>query len=330
MIRLGLRLSIGGGREAVTRLIVMSLAVAIGVGMLLATLATMNALGRQDARAAWLATTSIGPPIHPPSANPVEAAPSASTSGSLSWLVSTDQFGKQPIVRVDVAAADENPLVPPGIPRLPGPGQFYASPALSQLLHTTPAAMLGDRFTGVQVGTIGLTALASSNDLVIVVGHAASTMANVPGATQINAFATSSSDAGPDSFGSTGLQAVLAVMALVLLFPVLVFISTATRLSAARREQRMASMRLVGATLRQVTVVAAVEAVLGAAAGTALGFVVYLLAHAGLMHVSFTGKPFEPADLSLSIGDVLLVGLGVPVAASIAARVALRRVHVSP
>jgi hypothetical protein len=330
MIRLGLRLSVGGGRAAVSRLIVMALAVAIGVGMLLTTLATMNALGRQDARAAWLATTSSFGPIHPRQAGPGTASSSVPASGSLWWLVSTDQFDKQPIVRVDVAAADAQPLVPPGIPRLPAAGQFYASPALTQLLRTTPADELGDRFAGVQVGTIGPTALASPQDLVIVIGDHASTLAALPEAAQISAFVTSSSSAGPDSFGSTGLQAVLAIMALVLLFPVLVFISTATRLSAARREQRMAAMRLIGATLRQVTVIAAVEAVLGAAAGTALGFAAYLLAHPLLTHVSLTGKPFEPGDLSLSIGDTLLAALGVPIAAGVAARVALRRVQVSP
>ena len=40
---------------------------------------------------------------------------------------------------------------------------------------------------------------------------------------------------------------VLSVVAPALLMPVLIFIGTATRLSAARREQRFAAMRLVGA-----------------------------------------------------------------------------------
>ena len=52
----------------------------------------------------------------------------------------------------------------------------------------------------------------------------------------------------------------------------LIFIGTATRLSAARREQRFAAMRLVGATPRQISVVAAVEATVAAVAGTAVGF----------------------------------------------------------
>jgi hypothetical protein len=346
VIRLGLRLSFGGGKEAIFRLVVMAFAVAIGVGLLLATLATMNALGQQNARAAWLAATPTcwstasdasttcgsGEIAHghwpPPSTD--SGSPSQSASGALWWLVSTDQFDKALIVRVDLASASGHPPRPPGIPRLPGPGQFYASPALSKLLRSTPTSELGHQFAGIQVGTIGPSGLASPSDLVIVIGHNASALTDVPGVGQITGFAASSGTGGPDSLGSTGLQAVLAVMALVLLFPVLVFISTATRLSAARREQRLASMRLVGATLRQITVFAAVEAVAAAAAGTVLGFALYFLAHPALAHVSLTGEPFEPGELSLSIGDALLVALGVPAAAGVAARVALRRVRFSP
>ena len=47
---------------------------------------------------------------------------------------------------------------------------------------------------------------------------------------------------------SNGIDLILSVVALALLLPVLIFIATATRLSAARREQRFAAMRLVGAT----------------------------------------------------------------------------------
>ena len=54
MIRLGLRLTLNGGREAAVRLAVTSAAVALGVGLLLVALAGMNALNAQNARTAWL------------------------------------------------------------------------------------------------------------------------------------------------------------------------------------------------------------------------------------------------------------------------------------
>ncbi len=51
MIRLGLRLTLNGGREAFVRLVVTALAVTLGVFLLLVTLASMNALNSQNA--AW-------------------------------------------------------------------------------------------------------------------------------------------------------------------------------------------------------------------------------------------------------------------------------------
>ena len=56
MIRLGLRLTLNGGREATVRLVITALAVALGVGLLLVTLAGINAVNSQNARYAWLET----------------------------------------------------------------------------------------------------------------------------------------------------------------------------------------------------------------------------------------------------------------------------------
>jgi cell division protein FtsX len=66
-----------------------------------------------------------------------------------------------------------------------------------------------------------------------------------------------------------GIDLILSVTSAALLFPVLIFIGTATRLTAARREQRFAAMRLIGATPRQVSVISAVESTVAAVAGTA-------------------------------------------------------------
>ena len=110
----------------------------------------------------------------------------------------------------------------------------------------------------------------------------------------------------------------------------LVFLATATRLAAARREQRFAAMRLVGATPRQMSVIAGVETTVAAISGVIGGFVLFVILQPALDHVSITGVPFAPGDLSLNAIDVFLVALGVPVAAALASRVALRRVVASP
>ena len=56
MIRLGLRLTLGSGREAALRLLVVAAAVALGVGVLLFALAGVNGLHAQTDRGAWLDT----------------------------------------------------------------------------------------------------------------------------------------------------------------------------------------------------------------------------------------------------------------------------------
>jgi hypothetical protein len=231
MIRLGLRLTVNGGREAVIRLAVITLAVAFGVGMLLITLAGINAVHAQNARYAWLVGTSSG--SHSPALS-VTATP----ADPLWWLLSGDQFHGQVIGRVDVAATGPHSPVPPGIAQLPGPGQFYASPALTKLLQSTPAAELGARYPGVQIGTIGASALPTPNALIIVVGHAPAQLSQVPNADEITRISTTtpSSCAGTCyaiGIDANGIDLVLSVVAAAVLFPVLIFIGTATRLSAA-------------------------------------------------------------------------------------------------
>jgi hypothetical protein len=323
MIRLGLRLTLRSGREAALRVIVTAAAVALGVGLLLFALAGVNGLRAQTDRGAWLNTSAQTPP----------SLSSSSTSDRLWWLLSVDQFGNQAIDRVNVAATGPSAPIPPGIPHLPGPGEFYASPALTNLLASVPASELRDRFPGRQIGTIGAAALPSPNSLVIVIGHDARQLSQVPGAVEVRGIQRTLSNCySCQSGGGSGpiLQWILAGGATALLLPVLILIATASRLSAARREERFAAMRLVGATPHQISVIAAVEATVAALAGVAVGFALFYLFRPLLFHVPFTGAPLVQGDLSLNWIDVVLVVIGVPIAAAASARVALRRVRIAP
>jgi hypothetical protein len=329
VIGLGLRLAVSGGREAITRLVIVAAAVGIGVGLLLTVISAVNAVGVQNDRYAWLDT---GAPA-------ASGGATATTSRDPLWaLFTADLFNGQGIYRADVAATGPMSPVPPGIPRDPGPGQYYISPALSALLRSAPADELADRYPGHQAGLIGEAALPSPDSLVIVVGRPVAQMSHLPGAAQVTSFNTTP----PSGCGShstcvirgglepAGVDFVLSAVALALLLPVLIFIGTATRLSAARREQRFATMRLVGATPRQVSLIAAVESAVAAAAGVAIGFGLFFVLRVPLAAIPFTGQPFFPAELSLSLPDILAVAVGVPAAAAVAARLALRRVNISP
>jgi hypothetical protein len=320
MIRLGLRLTFGSGREAALRVLVTAAAVALGVGLLLVTLAGVNGLHAQTDRGAWLDTAA-------------QASVPSSTPNQLWWLSGTDQFAGQVIDQVDVAATGPKAPVPPGLSRPPGPGEYFASPALTTLLRSEPANELRDRYPARQIGTIGAAALPSPNSLVIVIGHTAQELSQVPGAVRVAAIQRTPADcyACQSTIGSGPvLEFILAAGAVALLLPVLILIAMASRLSAVRREERFAAMRLVGATPRQISVVSAVEAVVAAVAGVAVGFALFFAFRPLLYHVPFTGAPFAQGDLSLHLIDILLVVIGVPVAAVVSARLALRRVQVSP
>jgi hypothetical protein len=329
VIRLGLRLAVSGGREAVVRLVIVAAAVGIGVGLLLTVVSAVNAVGMQNGRYAWLDT---GTPATP------GGATTAAGRDPLWLLFTADSFDGQAIYRADVAATGPGSPVPPGIPRDPGPGQYYISPALSALLRSAPADELADRYPGHQAGLIGEAGLPSPDSLVIVVGRSAAQMSHLPGAAKVTSLNTTP-PSGCGNHGTcvirggltpSGIDLVLSVVALALLMPVLIFIGTATRLSAARREQRFAAMRLVGASPRQVSLIAAVESALAAAAGVAIGFGLFFVLRIPLATIPFTGQPFFPAELSLTLPDIVAVAVGVPAASVVAARLALRRVNISP
>ncbi|MBB5867830.1 cell division protein FtsX [Allocatelliglobosispora scoriae] len=320
MIGLGLRLVLASGREAAVRLLVIAVAVGVGTGLLLAVLACINATHAQNARFGWL-NTAVAPPAAYATADPMW------------WSLSRDYFDGQTIGRVDVAAIGPHAPVPPGIPRLPGPGEYYASPALSALLHTTPAAQLADRFAGHEIGTMGAAALPSPDSLLVIVGRTPAEASRLPFAKQVTRIMTADPGNCAECYVGTpaaGMELVLGVVAVALLFPVLIFIGTATRLAATRREQRFAAMRLVGATPGQIAVLSAVESGLAAVVGTGLGFALFLTFRDPLAEIPFTGVRFFTDDLNLNVIDALAVVVGIPLGTVLAARLALRRVQISP
>ena len=236
-----------------------------------------------------------------------------------------DHWQGRRLVRMDVAALAGDAPVPPGLPRVPAAGETFVSPALADLLVTTPADQLGDRF-GEVVGTIGPAGLMAPDELAAVVGRDAGSL-RADGARVVAEL----NGTRPIPVPTNPLIRILVVIALVgALAPVAVFVASATRLSAARREQRLAALRLAGATPGQVTRLAAVEALVatvpGALGGVLLFFVLRpVIAMVPLGQATWFPDTIVPPVLP-AIGLLLLVQV-VGVGAAVAA---LRRVTVSP
>ncbi|MFI6599473.1 FtsX-like permease family protein [Nonomuraea sp. NPDC050536] len=316
MILLGLRLSLRSGRETAARLALIVAGVAVGVAVLLATLSLFNAYQAADGRPCWECTRGTAPSGW---------ALDATADGAL-WNLREDYYAGQTIKRLDAAALGDRAPVIPGLSRMPGPGQYYASPALARLLDSAPREQLADRFPGTRAGLIGQAALSGPDELAVVVGRTPVEVAAMIGTRQVDTV-----DTAPAVDESTDVYRFgFGIAAIGLIVPLLVLVGTATRLAAARRETRFAAIRLVGATSRQVNVLAAVDAALGALLGALAGVAVFQLVRPAVAGIRITGARFFPDTAVPGPWQYAAVLACVPLAAACAALWSLRRVRISP
>ncbi|MHB8959314.1 MAG: FtsX-like permease family protein [Candidatus Limnocylindrales bacterium] len=311
MIRLGWRLAVAGGRSGATVTALTALAVAVGTAILLFALSFEPALATRYDHAAWRDTAG--------------QLPLATADHGLMLARTDDHWQGQHLTRMDVAALSADAPVPPGLDRVPAAGQVYVSPALEQLMAANPADELGDRF-GAITGTITAAGLMSPDELAVVVGRDPASL-RAEGARVV----TTLDGTGTIPMPRNDLIRILVVIAVIgALAPVAMLVATATRLSAARRERRLAALRLAGATPGQVTILAAIEALAatipGALGGVLLFFAVRpLIAQVPLMQATWFPESIVPP----LVPAVAMLAL-VPVVGVVAAVVALRRLNVSP
>ena len=89
-------------------------------------------------------------------------------------------------------------------------------------------------------------------------------------------------------------------------------------------------MRLVGATPRQVNVVASVESGVSAVFGTLLGIGAFLAVRPVLAQISFSGARFYERTITPTAAGYAAMLIVVPILATLASLWSLRRVRVSP
>ena len=135
MIRLGLRLTLTGGREAAVRLAVIAAAVALGVGLLLVT-PRRHQRGQRPERPLRLARTPASPAG---SAERVRDADASRRPAVVAAARPTTSTARPSTGSTSPPPGPDSP-VPPGIPRLPGPGRVLrlARAQRAAALHTRP------------------------------------------------------------------------------------------------------------------------------------------------------------------------------------------------
>ncbi|WP_374009357.1 FtsX-like permease family protein [Leifsonia sp. LS-T14] len=129
---------------------------------------------------------------------------------------------------------------------------------------------------------------------------------------------------------TAALYQLLAVVALALLVvPLVALGGSAARLSARRRDDRLASLRLLGATPRLVTALTVIESTLLALAGAIVGVIVNLAVSPLIALIPFRGHPLGMSVL-LGAGWTAAAVAGVGLLAAVSAVVGLRGVILSP
>lgn len=238
---------------------------------------------------------------------------------------SLDFHGHQIHPKVIAATGPDSP-VPPGLDRLPAPGEVMVSPEVRRLLDSPDGAALRNRIPGTVVGVIGRSGIPDPGDKVMFIGARPEQLAGDQKPEEVYGYG-----AERDGFGgSIIIVSMLAPAAVVLVLPLLIFVTTASRMGAAQRERRLAALRLIGLDARQVRRVAAGESLVGAAAGLIVGVGFFLVLREWIDDINLFGLRAYGEDFVPSWPLALLIALLIPTLAVGSSLVSLRRIIIEP
>ncbi|WP_405866806.1 FtsX-like permease family protein [Streptomyces sp. NBC_00005] len=311
------------GRRGLQSHLLAAGAAAVGAFVMLVMIAACLGSGTRADRTAW-------------------RTPEPAKHGTAVQALATTYVRHEPVTVVSLAQLSGRAATPapPGLSAFPKQGEVYVSPALADLLHKLPAGQLADRFPKVtSYGTVGAAGLASPDELVAVVGRApgdsAVSKAADGGASWFDIGQTARAEVSGFSSGKasmfTASDQTMTLLGLVLLaMPVVVLSSAAGRLGAARREQRLAALRLAGATPRQILAMTAVEAAAVGGAGALAGALAYAALLPALAQIPYGVGAWYTGELWVGLGCLAAVVLAVTALITVSAVSMLRQVATSP
>ncbi|WP_432040081.1 ABC transporter permease [Streptomyces cucumeris] len=311
-LAMGARFAVTGGRESWARTIMTAVGVGLGVVLLLFASSAPNAYDLREARGAARSTFDTS------TLDDVKAGPDTLTVADANTTFrSEDIEGK-------VLAPDGNhPPEPPGVDRVPAPGEMWVSPALKKLLADNE--LLRERLSYRVVGTIGDSGLSGPADLRYYAGVDGAVFKHDKGQ-RIDHWGTQPSN-GPIN---PGVLLLVIVGCVVLLLPVMIFIATAARFGGERRDRRLAALRLVGADSHMTRRVAAGESLCGSLLGLVTGGLLFLGVRELASKVVLFDASFFAADIRPSVPLALLIAVVVPASAVVVTLIALRGIAIEP
>lgn len=308
-LALGVRLSAAGGRSGWARLAMISTGVGLGVAMLLIAATIPTLVAAADARTAARGVSH-----------------SQSVSKGADTLLIYDANSDYRNHRIQgwlVRPEGDRAPLPPGVTRQLAPGEMVVSPALARLLAADEGALLRGRWDARVVGTIGAAGLAGPGEYFFYLG---TDQLSADRVTRIRSFGRGDLDQGIPP-----VLLLLGVVGLVvLLLPVMIFVTTAVRFGGESRDRQLAALRLVGADAAMTRRIAAGETLVGALLGLVVGGLLFLVV--GLVAHEFVpdGMSFYRADFRPVPAMAALVAVLVPLTAVLVTVSALRRVVLEP
>ncbi|HEX6341632.1 ABC transporter permease [Umezawaea sp.] len=310
-LALGVRIAFGGGRSSWRRLALTGVSVGVGVAVLFVGASAPTAFGERQARQD---ASRVQPgEERPPGVDPLYRA------------YAPENFGREEIMGSYVWPGGPRAPIPPGLQRIPGDGEIVVSPALADLLASPKGELLRPRFPQRVVGTISQEGLIGPNHLLFIAGD--STIEK----NDRTAFYSFGLDRAHPRAGTNPWYWALGLIgAVVLLLPVLVFVTIGTRLAGPERERRLAALRLLGASARQVRRISTGDALAGAVVGLVLGAGAFLGLRGFVERVELFGVSTFASDLTPHPLLALLVVVVVPVLSVATALVTMRGSVVDP
>lgn len=310
---LGVRLAVGGGRTSWARLVLGTIGIGLATAVLLVAASVQHVIGQQTARE----DASI----------PILSGHQSSTVDPLR----VDRFGDTEyrgafIQGMWVSATGPNSPVPPGLSRLPGPGEVVVSPALATLLDSPGGALLRPRLPAHVIGEISQAGLVGPQDLEYIAGFSPDQAGDQTTVENVVSFG----DRAQPARQNLSVLALLLVGVVALLIPILIMVTVSSRIAGAARDRRLAALRLVGAGSRQVRRIAAAESLVPAMTGLALGAALFLLFRQVAPTVQVFGVSVFTSDIVVPVAFVVFVVLLVPVLTVGSALFAMRRTVIEP
>ncbi|MGI8415326.1 MAG: hypothetical protein ACR2P2_03795, partial [Nakamurella sp.] len=338
-LRLGARLAVGGGRASWIRLALMAFAIGISVTLLLIGASIGRAGDARAARFAATVPTTVADVVQRAGGESDQVLAKTRELATFEVHVSVLNSAGHQVQGADVAPLVSKPPLPPGVAALPAPGELVVSPALADLLRPGAGAGLRPRLSGPIVGSIAESGLSSPGELRFYRGAAlggdqlTDQSRGISWGNRLSAFTPNGLVLGlygpMNGISDLDLMVVVTGIA-ILIVPLLVFISIAGRIGGPARSRRVAAIRLIGGSIRQLRRFTIAEALLASVSGLLVGLVGFLIARLFAPNISVSGAGFFVSDVRPDPRLSAAALVGVPVLVVMSVLIGQRRTIVEP